>query len=850
VHEARALASVRRVMDLRRPPTDLPVEEVLDELRGASPATGSRCSRRRRARARAPSSPSTSARPGSRHRPPGWSSSSPAASPPGRWPGGWPAQLGEDLGGVVGLVTRDERRVSGRTAIEVVTEGVLLRRLQRDPTLAGTGLVFLDEFHERNLDADLSLAFVLEARQALRPELRVLVASATLDGPRIARLLDDAPIVAASGRAYAVTVEHRPRPGRHELAAAVVAAVGEVLTRQEGDVLVFLPGAAEIRRCRRVLADAAFGPGVVVRPLYGALPAEEQDLALAPDPEGRRKVVLATDLAETSLTIEGVHAVVDAGLAREPRFDAATGMTGLVTVPASRASADQRAGRAGRTAPGFALRLWPEREHHGRDAHPRPAIRTDDLVRPALEVAAWGAEVGELALLDQPPEAGWARARATLVELGALGRDGRITPHGRRLADLPVHPRLAHLVTVGVARGRGGLACEAAAALSDRDPVITDRDRPSADLTARIRLLRGQEGPPGARLRAGARSRVRREARRLARAVGVELTGRDDPDALGGLVAAAWPERVALARPDRRGSYLLAGGRGATLDERDPLAGERWLAVAHVDRGDREARIHLAAPVDPRLLRDVLPAHVSRAAVVGWEDGDVVAEEREQLGAVVLQRRRLPTPAPDGLLAALLDGLRREGLELLRWGRDDRTLQARVALLHRELGPSWPDLSDAALLADLERIVGPFLLGARRRADLARVPAGDVLRSQLSPSQLADLDRLAPTHLTVPSGSRVRLGYDAEGGRPVLAVRVQELFGADRTPAIVAGRTPVMLHLLSPARRPVQVTDDLAGFWERTYPKVRSELRGRYPKHAWPEDPTDAAPLRGTPRRR
>jgi ATP-dependent helicase HrpB len=837
-------------MDRRRPPTDLPVEEVLGELRTALSDRGV-------AVLQAP--------PGA-----GKSTVVPLdlldagfADPSARLVVLEPrrvaaravarrlaAQLGEDLGGTVGLVTRDERRVSRRTAVEVVTEGVLLRRLQRDPSLAGTASVFLDEFHERNLDADLSLAFALETRGALRPDLRLLVASATLDGPRIARLLDDAPIVTASGRVHPVEVEHRARPASRELPAAVVDGVAEVLARQGGDVLVFLPGAAEIRRSARALAEAALGSDVVVRPLYGALPVAEQDLALAPDPQGRRKVVLATDLAETSLTIEGVHAVVDAGLAREPRFDAATGMTGLVTVPASRASAEQRAGRAGRTAPGLALRLWPEREHHGRDAHPRPAIRTDDLVRPALEVAAWGAEVAELALLDQPATAGWAGARSTLRELGALGEDGRITPHGRRLADLPVHPRLAHLVTVGVSRGRGGLACEAAAVLSDRDPVVTDRDRPSADVTARIRLIRGEDGPPGTRLRAGARARVRREARRLARAVGVELTGRDDPDDLGALVAVAWPERVAAARPDRRGAYLLAGGRGATLDERDPLAGEPWLAVAHVDRGDREARIHLAAPVDPDTLRDVLGTGIVRTATVGWEDGDVVAEEREQLGAVVLRRRPVPTPSPDALLGALLDGVRREGLGLLRWSRDDRALQARVVLLHGELGEPWPDPSDAAILADLERIVGPFLLGARRRADLGRVAAGDVVRSRLSPRQLVDLERLAPTHLTVPSGSRVRLAYDPEGGRPVLAVRIQELFGASRTPSVVEGRVPVVLHLLSPARRPVQVTDDLAGFWERTYPQVRSELRGRYPKHAWPEDPTSAAPLRGTPRRR
>jgi ATP-dependent helicase HrpB len=757
-------------------------------------------------------------------------------------------QLGEQVGATVGLSTRDDRRVSRATGIEVVTEGVLLRRLQRDPALPGTGLLFFDEFHERNLEADLSLAFALEVREALRPDLRILVASATLDGERVARLLGDAPVVEARGRQHAVTVEHQPRPDRRVLPAAVADAVADVCARQPGDVLVFLPGAAEIRRVARELAHHPLPEPAAVLPLYGALPPEEQDRALAPEPAGRRKVVLATDLAESSLTIEGVRAVVDAGLAREPRFDAATGMTGLVTVPASRASADQRAGRAGRTGPGLAVRLWPAREHAARDAHPRPAIRTDDLTSTALEVAAWGTAVVELTLIDQPPAAGWSRATDTLRELGALDHEGRITSHGRQLAGLPVHPRLGHLVVRGVELGLGGLACEVAAVLGDRDPLVVDRDRPHADLTLRLGVLRGEPAPAGVRLRAGVRSRMRREAKRLARLVGTDLDEHTSPDRIGVLVAQGWPDRVATARGQRRGAYLLAGGRGAVVDERDPLAAEPWLAVASVDRGEREARVFLAAPVTPDELREVAPERVERHTAVAWADGDVVAEDREQLGALLLSRRRLQAPPAEAVLAALLTGLREDGLELLRWTHDDRVLQARLRLLHRELGPPWPDLSDAALQTDLEAIVGPFLLRARRRADLGRIGAGDVLRSQLSAAQLAEVDRLAPTHLPVPSGSRVRLDY-GEGDRPVLAVRIQEVFGARRTPTVLDGRLPVVLHLLSPARRPVQVTDDLAGFWERAYPAVRAELRGRYPKHAWPEEPASAAPLRGTPRR-
>jgi ATP-dependent helicase HrpB len=760
------------------------------------------------------------------------------------------SQLGEEVGGTVGLSTRDERRVSRRTCIEVVTEGVLLRRLQRDPELTGTGTVFFDEFHERNLEADLALAFALEVREAVRPDLRILVASATLDGERVARLLGGAPIVEAAGRSYPVDVEHRPRPDPRQLTAAVADATAEALERHDGDVLVFLPGAAEIRRTARALAATLSTATTVVLPLYGALPPEEQDRALAPDPQGRIKVVLATDLAESSLTIEGIRVVVDAGLAREPRFDPSTEMTGLVTVPASRSSATQRAGRAGRTGPGAAVRLWPAREHPGRDAHPRPAIGTDDLTGAALEVASWGADVAALRLLDQPPAAAWQRARDTLRELGALDAEGRITSHGRLLADLPVHPRLGHVLLRGRELGLGRLACEVAAVLEDRDLLLPDPEQPSADLTVRIRVLRGEPAPGRARVRRGTLPRVRRETRRLARLLDLPAAGRAGPvDRVGGLLALGWPDRIAGVREHRRGAYLLAGGRGAVVDERDPLASEPWLVAATVDRGGSDARVHLAAPVTPAELRELLPQRVRWTSEVGWVDGDVVAEEREELGALVLARRPLHDPDPELVLTALLDGLRTEGLDLLRWRRDDRELQARLAMLHHHLGAPWPDVSDRGLAGRLEEVVGPFLLGARRRADLARIEAGDVLRSQVPSGLAAELDRLAPTHLSVPSGSRVRVDYGAEE-RPVLAVRVQELFGATTTPTILDGRLPVLLHLLSPARRPVQVTDDLAGFWERTYPSVRTELRGRYPKHAWPEDPTTAAPLRGTPRRR
>jgi ATP-dependent helicase HrpB len=773
------------------------------------------------------------------------------------------AHLGERVGVTVGLTTRDETRTSRHTRIEVVTEGVLLRRLQRDPALTGTRLVLFDEFHERSLPGDLALAFALETRAALREDLELLVASATLDGWRVARLLGGqdlpAPVVTAEGRTYPVDVEHRPRPPADALPEAVAATVVEVVVDTDGHVLVFLPGAAEIRRTRQVLAERSLPGDTRVLALHGSLSAAAQDAALAPAPPGVRKVVLATDLAESSVTIVGVTAVVDAGRSREPRFDPATGMSGLVTVAASRASADQRAGRAGRTGPGRCIRLWPAREHAVRDAHPRPAIVTDDLTAAALEVAAWGAEVDTLALLDPPPPQAWRRARRTLTDLGGLDTAGRVTAHGRALAALPLHPRLGHVVLrareledadPAHASGLGHLAAELAAVLADRDLLVVPPGAPTADLAARVRVLRGGPPPPGTDVRRDARDRARREVRRLVRTLDLATpSAPPDPDRVGLLVALGWPERVASRRGHRRGAFVLAAGRGATLPEGDLLADEPLLAVAHLDRGAREARIHLAAPVSADELRRVLPGRIGRDQHLGWLDGDVVAEEREVLGAVVLGRTALAAPPPSALLAALLDGLRTEGLGLLAWTDDDEQLRARVALLRRELGGSWPDLSDEALLVDLERVVAPFLLRARRRADLRRLRAGDVLRAQLDHRHRPALDRLAPTHLTVPSGARRRLDYLARD-RPVLAVRVQELFGSRRTPTIVDGRVPVLLELLSPAQRPVQVTDDLAGFWERAYPQVRAELRGRYPKHAWPEDPRTATPTVGVRRRR
>jgi ATP-dependent helicase HrpB len=798
------------------------------------------------------------------------------------------AIIGEEVGRTVGYVTRHDRATCDATRIEVVTEGIVVRRFQRDPSLAGTSTVLFDEFHERSLAADLGLAFALDAREALRPDLRIGVMSATLDGVRIGGLIGGAPVVRSAGRSHPVTVRWRPRRRRTDpVEPDVIDAVRDVIDagtegpgqrapdecrdaatdgryahsrarpdEDAGDVLVFLPGAGEIRRVAHGLAEAGIAdrPDIAVTPLYGALPPDEQDRAIDPGPPGVRKVVLATDIAETSLTIPGVRTVVDAGMSREPRSDPSTGMSRLVTVPVSRAGAEQRAGRAGRTAPGVCVRLWSEAEHHALDAFRRPEIAQTDLAGFALEAAAWGVtDPGELRMLDAVPDAPYRRAVALLTTLGALDEVGRITEHGQRLAELPLHPRLGQIVLLGRELGLGATACAVAALLSDRDPVRTSPGVSHVDIVTRLELLeRTWPVPEGMRVRGGALGRVRRERDRLRHLAGVRYR-QVQPERAGLVLAFGYPDRIAQRREgavgEARGSFLLSNGRGATVPDDDPMADEDLLVVADVDAGDREARIHLAAPVTADDLELALGEEVEDREIIAWDPaGEVVAERHRLLGALVLRRSSLAAPDPAALRDAIVEGVRTGGLELLPWTSAARELRDRLDFLRRTFGSAWPDVSDGALLADLDRWLGPHVLGMRRRGDLRGLDLVGVLRALLRHDQHAALDGLAPTHLEVPSGSRVRVDYTSREV-PVLPVRVQEMFGATRTPTVAGGRVRVLLRLLSPAQRAVQVTDDLAGFWERTYPQVRAELRGRYPKHAWPEDPLRATPTRGAKRR-
>ena len=780
--------------------------------------------------------------------------------------------LGEDgAGGTVGYRVRNDTRVGRRTRVEVVTEGVLTRMLQADPSLEGVGVVVFDEFHERSLHADLGLALTLQARGVLRPELRILVMSATLDAAPVAALLGDAPVVRSEGRTHPVETRWRRTPIEpgEWIEPHVVRAVLHALEQDDGDLLVFLPGAAEIRRTEGRLREAGLPPDTSVHVLFGALPKGEQERAIAPSPPGRRKVVLATSIAETSLTIEGVRVVVDAGLARVPRFDPGTGMTRLETVRVTRDAADQRRGRAGRVAPGVCYRLWTRAEDRGLVPHRRPEILEADLAPVALELAAWGAAPDDLRWLDPPPDAAFRQALELLRELDAIDDDGAATDHGRRLARIGAHPRLAHLALVGADSGDGETAAFLAALLSERD-LLRGRGRaPDADLRLRLDVLAGRRGAGGHDIDQGALRAIRDEARRIARGIGGSVggggaeaspapatgsrasarTGAGHPS-VGVLTALAYPDRIARRRPGERGRFLLRNGRGARFGEPQALEGEDWLAVADVEGRGAEARIFRAAPLTIAEIEAWFGGQIEEAEEVAWdgEAGRVVARRVRRLGALELSEAPLAEAPPDAVARALLDGVRAAGLAALPWSKETAQLRDRLETLHRLEPDRWPASSDPALAATLEDWLLPFLPGFRRLEDLRKLDLAEALLTRLSWELRSKLDDLAPTHIEVPSGSRIRVDY-SDPDAPVLAVKLQEVFGMLETPRIAGGRLPVTMHLLSPAQRPVQVTRDLASFWREGYFEVRKDLRGRYPKHPWPEDPLTAEATKRTKRR-
>jgi ATP-dependent helicase HrpB len=741
------------------------------------------------------------------------------------------ATLREPVGETVGLRVRLGSKVGRKTRIEVVTEGVFARMILDDPTLESVGAVLFDEFHERSLDADFGLALALDAQGGLREDLRLLVMSATLDGARVATLMGHAPSIASEGRAYPVETRYLGRDPNRRIEEQVADAVLRALRAETGSILVFLPGQGEIRRVETLLRERIADPAVDLAPLYGALDRAEQDLAVMPARRGRRKVVLATSIAETSLTIEGVRIVVDSGLARVPVYEPDLGLTRLKTVRVSRASADQRRGRAGRTEPGLCFRLWDEAGTGALEPFGRPEILSADLSSLLLDCAAWGVtDPATLAFLDPPPAPALHEGRALLRNLDALDEDGRITAVGRRLRALPLPPRLAKMVVVAGEQGQARDAADVAAVLVERG-----LGGEAVDLGERVELYR--------RDRSRRAEDMRRLAESWARSAGAGIPA-TEPGEVGSLLAVAYPDRLAKAR-GRPGEYLMANGRAAILAPHERLAREPYLAVAEVTGTAAASRILAAAPIAREALERLVRPHIEEREEVAFDRQAKALRARavRRYGALVLAERPLPVPATEDAARTLARGILSLGLDALPWPRALTQWRQRVMFLRRAEGDEWPDLSEQALVATAEAWLAPHLVGKAGLDDIDPDTLSEALRALLPWTLQRRLDAEAPTHVEVPTGSKVPIDYGGEEG-PVLAVRVQELFGLDRHPALAAGRVPLILHLLSPAQRPIQITRDLPGFWRGSWAGVRADMRGQYPKHPWPEDPLTAPPTR------
>jgi ATP-dependent helicase HrpB len=756
------------------------------------------------------------------------------------------ATLGERVGQRIGLRARLATKVGPASRVEVVTEGVFTRMILDDPELAGVGAVLFDEFHERSLDADLGLALAIDAQQALRPDLRILVMSATLEGGRVAALLGGAPIVESEGRAFPVETRYAGRDSARRLEDQVTDVIERTLRAESGSLLVFLPGQGEIRRVVERLEERRLGDEVMIAPLYGAMEAQAQDAAISPPPRGKRKVVLATSIAETSLTIEGVRVVIDAGLARVPRYEPGISMSRLETVKASRASVDQRRGRAGRTEPGLCIRLWDEPQTQSLLPFADPEIRAADLTGLVLDCAEWGAtEPASLAFLDAPPKAAVSAARAELLALAAIDETGRITDIGRRLRALPLPPRIARMLIAAADDGRTGLAAEIAALLVERGLGGSDRDLPHR-LQA-FRRDRSRRATDMRKLADGWARQATADARskRGSPAAGAE----PEASQIAAMLAAAYPDRIAKAR-GAAGQFLLANGRAAAVETTDALARAPYLVVAELQGKAVEARILLAAPMSEADLVAIAGHRIHEGDELAFDEEARAVRLRRvrRLGAIPLAAEARAVTPGDSVAAALAEGVARAGIDRLAWSKAQRQLRDRIAFLRAAEGDVWPDLSDAALAATARDWLAPFLAGKTCASEIDAGHLGNALDALLPYELRRRLEAEAPTHFAAPTGNRHAIDYDGAGA-PRLAIRVQELYGLKDHPAIAGGRLPLTLELLSPAHRPIQVTRDLPGFWKGSWSDVRADMRGRYPRHLWPEDPASAAPTaRAKPR--
>lgn len=747
----------------------------------------------------------------------------------------------EEAGETIGYRVRFENKTSARTRIEVVTEGILTRMVQTDTTLEDIGLVIFDEFHERSLQADLALALTHQVQSLLRTDLRILIMSATLDGEKISERLGNAPIIISEGRQHPVNLIHLPTEKDDRITSSVSQSISKALREQKGDMLVFLPGTGEINRVEQQLTEANIP--AVITPLYGDLPFKKQQEAILPDAHGARKVVLATSIAETSLTIEGITTVIDSGYARVPKFDPRSGLTRLETIRVTKDAADQRAGRAGRLGPGVCYRLWSAATERMLQPSRQPEILEADLTTLVLELTQWGVEnVNELNWITQPPAGAVSQAMQLLHELEAL-KENKITPRGREMLRLPTHPRFAHMLLVSENKA---LAADVAALLEERDPLPKES---GSDLSLRVEALRKWRGGERVQAERSVLERIERlaVAWRKIFSVSVDNALCADED-VGRLIVEAYPERIARQVEKQSVRYKLANGRNASLPQHDPLTREEWLAIAQLDAGTREGKIFLAAPVD----KEYLINRASEQEVVKWdrERGSVVAQLEKRIGNVVVATKPLQHISDELRLKILCEAVREEGLKILNWADASTQWQARVLSLRAwRKDESWPDVSEHALLNTVEEWLTPFLSSANKRSDLQRLDVQPMLDSILSWDQQQVLHKLAPTKLTVPSGSQISVQYFIDGAPPIMEVRLQEMFGLPETPVINEGRTKILLHLLSPGYKPVQVTQDLKSFWHTTYHEVRKELRMRYPKHHWPEDPWTAEAVRGVKRK-
>ncbi|HZG14435.1 MAG TPA: ATP-dependent helicase HrpB [Candidatus Bathyarchaeia archaeon] len=753
--------------------------------------------------------------------------------------------LGEQVGESIGYRIKQDTRVGPNTRVEVITEGVLIRLLQADPALEEVGLVIFDEFHERSLQADLGLALCLQSQSLLRDDLRLLIMSATLDAESIAALLGGAPVVTSEGRSFPVETYYLERADTGKsIEWKTVNAVSRAIREHSGDVLVFLPGVAEIRRVEALLQEQLGGEQVRIAPLYGNMSQEQQDQAIAPSPRGTRKIVLATSIAESSLTVAGIGIVIDSGLMRVPRYSPRTGMSHLETIRVSRASADQRRGRAGRLGPGVCYRLWTEQEDRHLAARSQPEIMDADLTPLALELAVWGVrDPTELLWLDPPPQAAMEQAKGLLRQLGAIDQADAVTSHGRELAALGIHPRLAHMVIRACTYQHGELACDLAALLGERDLLQGENRLADIDIQLRVEVLRGT-GDGKLRADQAALRRIRQESSQLKQQLGIAKDKSGDLADCGFLLALAFPDRIAQRRED--GRYLLSNGRGGFLPQGQRLGQESYIVAVELDDQGADSRILLAASFPLAKWMQEEQAQLIVEEVVTWDEEKemVRARRRKRLGALVLVEEPVPQPDEERVLTTLLSAIGKNGIQILPWDRKSRQLQQRMIFLH-QLDSRFPDVSDEQLLYTLSDWLAPHLYGMKSRDDLNRLQLTGILEAMLSWEERKELDEQAPTHILAPSGSRIPIDY-SDPAAPVLAVRLQEMFGLSDTPRIGKGKIPLLLHLLSPAHRPVQVTRDLASFWSQTYFEVKKDLKGRYPKHFWPDNPLEAMPTNRT----